>query len=382
MSRSANYTKIGVFITVGIALLVAIMIMLGVGKYFQKTFLMETYINESVNGMSQGSALKFKGVQIGRVKEIGFVMDSYNDFMNSTYRYVTVVCELDMKYFPNLSIEEIDKVFQHEIDMGLRVRLVSQGLTGQQFLELDYLPQADNPKLPINWTPKYLYVPSAPSMMSRVEGAVSSISAALKNFQDADIAGTINTIRDVATTVNKLMKESNATGIQNLVAENLMEFKTTLESINAIIASPGTKNLVPEAAQILTKVRTILDQTDQAIISTINDLSVTARYASNATRAVNELVNSPGAQKAAGEVGQTMENISNATRQVGSAAIKLNSMINRLNSLVAGQQTNLRLIMENTKVLMENLRELSDEAKRYPAGVLFGNPPSKAQPEK
>jgi hypothetical protein len=28
--------------------------------------------------------------------------------------------------------------------------------------------------------------------------------------------------------------------------------------------------------------------------------------------------------------------------------------------------------------LVENLRELSNEAKKYPSGVLFGDPPKKA----
>ena len=45
---------------------------------------------------------------------------------------------------------------------------------------------------------------------------------------------------------------------------------------------------------------------------------------------------------------------------------------------VAGQQGNIEAILDNVRRLMENLRELSNEARQYPSGVLFGDPPKKA----
>ena len=55
--------------------------------------------------------------------------------------------------------------------------------------------------------------------------------------------------------------------------------------------------------------------------------------------------------------------------------------LGRVNALVAGQQANIEGIVEDTRGVLENLRELSGEAKRYPAGMIFGQPPAKVTPE-
>ena len=54
---------------------------------------------------------------------------------------------------------------------------------------------AKNPPLKIAWKPKNLYVPSAPSMMSKVESAVASISDTLEDINKANISEAIEDVR-------------------------------------------------------------------------------------------------------------------------------------------------------------------------------------------
>ncbi len=53
-----------------------------------------------------------------------------------------------------------------EVERGLRVRLAPQGITGTSYLEIDYVDPPP-PLLPIDWTPDNVYIPSAPSTVTR-----------------------------------------------------------------------------------------------------------------------------------------------------------------------------------------------------------------------
>ena len=74
MSRPINYFKLGLFILIGFFFLASTVIILGAGKLFTRTITLETYINESINGLEVGSTVKYRGVKIGAVKRIGFVL--------------------------------------------------------------------------------------------------------------------------------------------------------------------------------------------------------------------------------------------------------------------------------------------------------------------
>ncbi|MCE9598526.1 MAG: MlaD family protein [Spirochaetia bacterium] len=95
MTQSKDrYYKIGLFVTLGFALLIGGMLILGAGSFFRPTIHMETYFDESVQGLDIGSAVKHRGVQIGTVESIGFVRNEYKDLSEEDYyrygKYVLV----------------------------------------------------------------------------------------------------------------------------------------------------------------------------------------------------------------------------------------------------------------------------------------------------
>jgi paraquat-inducible protein B len=65
---------------------------------------------------------------------------------------------------------------------------------------------------------------------------------------------------------------------------------------------------------------------------------------------------------------------------MAAAVSKIHALANRLNALTASEEANLHAILEDTRTILENIKDLSSEAKRYPSGVLFGDPPTQAKP--
>ena len=95
MSKKTNFYKIGLFVISGMTFLVLLIIILGARSMFEKKYVVETYFDESVQGLDIGSPVKFRGVAIGNVTEITFVQDKYKLKANSKgfeqARYVLVI---------------------------------------------------------------------------------------------------------------------------------------------------------------------------------------------------------------------------------------------------------------------------------------------------
>ena len=93
--EKASYFKIGLFIIVGTIIGAIGVVALGVGTIFQKKVLVETYIDESVQGLDVGSSVKFRGVQVGKVETISLTSAEYP----TKRRYVLVRIGLTTKIF-------------------------------------------------------------------------------------------------------------------------------------------------------------------------------------------------------------------------------------------------------------------------------------------
>ena len=82
MSAQASYFRIGVFLMSAIAITIVGMVALGGGRWFKNIESFESYFDESVQGLTVGSPIKYRGVQVGTVESVTFVGDVYGDQMS------------------------------------------------------------------------------------------------------------------------------------------------------------------------------------------------------------------------------------------------------------------------------------------------------------
>jgi len=73
MVRHVSSRALGLFVTVGVILGVAAIIWVGASKYFEKGDRYVTYFNESVQGLQQDSAVKYRGVDVVAWRESGWL---------------------------------------------------------------------------------------------------------------------------------------------------------------------------------------------------------------------------------------------------------------------------------------------------------------------
>jgi ABC-type transporter Mla subunit MlaD len=233
-SIEINYFKIGSFVLVGLTLIIIAIIIFGSGKLFQKTVYIETYFDETVQGLSVGSPVKYRGFQIGYVKKISLANAIYGDSPNfntkAHNRYIYVEIAITEDFLTKLSKEEFEKMLKHNIEEGLRIKLSTQGLTGISYLELNFLDPKESPPLPVEWTPNHFYIPSCPSLISQFTDNVQYVFNELKKVNFTKLFENIEKLaqssQSVAQQTHDLLAKTNhkiIVTINNLehISENL-----------------------------------------------------------------------------------------------------------------------------------------------------------------
>jgi paraquat-inducible protein B len=207
MAARALYARVGLLILVGLLLAVGFVLFLTAGRLSSTAQVMETYVSESVQGLDVGAPVRYRGVQVGRVTELGLVSSAYrrpnNVPFGVSFQLVLVRFAIDLSQVGNESVPGIEEA----VRLGLRARITAQGITGVNYVELDFLNPERFPALRIPWQPQYPYVPAAPSTVAQVRNAAEDLVGRLAQLPlDSiltDLAGIVSNLNGAAGRVGQ-----------------------------------------------------------------------------------------------------------------------------------------------------------------------------------
>lgn len=174
----ASYTRIGLTVVIGVAAIVGSLIYLGGMRGRDSEVLVETYYDKPVAGLSVGSVVNFRGVKIGEVREISFVGNKYVvEGQDGSRIYILIA--LDGRTLAAADVDEDEFVARIQRDVsarGLRVSVVSSGITGLSRMECDfYNPENLDPVPPLTWTPRHAYIPAKISLFDNLAVAATKV---------------------------------------------------------------------------------------------------------------------------------------------------------------------------------------------------------------
>jgi phospholipid/cholesterol/gamma-HCH transport system substrate-binding protein len=344
-----SYFKIGIFVISAIVLGVIGVVVLGAGAIFQKKSIVETYIDESVQGLDVGSPVKFRGVPVGRVDQISLTSVEYK----TRLQYVLVRISISSNIFPFPINDRGSPVLKRELDRGFRIRMAAQGLTGVAYLEADYLDPERNPPLEIDWVPDYPYIPSTRSRITELSDAVERI---LRNVEAINIPRITASIERSLAAMTKLAESANLDKIGAQANALLNELRDTNRHANALISNPELKTALADASVTAAKTRQIIERAEKPVNQLLADMP-------QATESLNRLVKRLDA--VAADLPQT--------------STDLRQTVQRMNRLLANQQRDIEQTMGNLRAISENMKEISENSKKYPSQLLFGAPPPPAK---
>ena len=310
-----TFLRVGLLIVAGTVLLIGLVWFLG-GTKISKGILFESYFSESVQGLEVGVAVKYRGVSVGRVTEIGLVTAEYgretvDGVDQATYRLVFVRYIIDPKRLGRVPDTET------AVKLGLRARLASAGLTGVTYIELDFVDPHRNIATKPPWQPRAEYIPSVPTTLSQVEDATRLLIERVNQIDIARLSKTIIAVLD---------------GLDQLTHQ-----------VGDTLKTADLPSLVADLRHTSSSLRALAENSD-----------IQRTLASSAA---------------------TAEQLTRLVGQMPPLIAAVQATAKRADAGVADTQQALAPLLRDMLATVASLREVTESLRRNPAQILLGQPP-------
>lgn len=333
MSEQANNFKLGLFVIISFALLVIALSLLGAGDFLKRETLVETCFNESVQGLDVGSSVKYRGIEIGKVKQITGATRVYGVRSD----YVLVIISL----FEDISLgqpgDTVEEKINKAVDDGLTVQMASKGLTGGAYLETSYMSEENSFPLKVPWESKNPYIPSKPNKISQMGESLDKI---MKNLENIKLTGVVAQLENLLKLTSTKINHTNLEEISFQASTLLKEIRTTNAQLGEFFDTTRARGFMDDARAAAKGAKEIVEQSKEPIAEALTEFKGAAATA-------------------------------------GSLADSLDKTSRLLGDVVWVNKDSIGEVVENLKITSENLRQMSQDIKRYPARLLFDTPPGK-----
>jgi paraquat-inducible protein B len=335
MNNKATFLRVGLLLVAGVAAAVGLVLFLSRDQV-RNGIEFETYSKESVQGLVAGAPVKFRGVQLGQVTEIALVGATYPEAMPAVtdpnaFELVVVRFTVDPK-----------KLGRHmdpdrAVELGLRGRLANQGITGVEYIELDFVNPKQFPAEKVPWTPAFFYIPSIPSTIAQVQDAAQALLAKLQAIDMARLAGSVQTV---------------------------------LDDLHGQLAEGDLHQTLAEANLLLRSLHAAVDKADLPAVAA--DLRATSS-------SVRALVQSKDIKQMTSSAAAAADSFAEAGRALPPLLDTLESTVRHADDSVGDLRQELGPVLRDIRAAASNLRETTETLKRYPSSVLLGAPPPKGK---
>ncbi|MDV5168525.1 MlaD family protein [Photobacterium rosenbergii] len=344
MDDSKKHFRLGLFVTISLILLFAVFLTLGGRSFFKPKLIFETYFDNSVSGLEIGSMVSYRGIPLGEVISIesSSTVYEYDVPHEKRVTYVVVKAEIlgDKK-----TVRDWERHFDTFIQRGLRVQTQIAGITGQQYLSLDYISQSQSETLDFDWQPENIYVPSAKSSTGRIIAGIQNLLASL---DDAEIANLGQNLNLLLTTANEKLSDVDTESISEEVVTLLLSANDITSNIKKVVLN-------------------------SKLDDTFDNLNL-------ASEDLDRLLSNPNIQKSIVSLYKILNQFDVMLAKNGDVnkiLVNLDDLIKRSDAILTDNQYDLYQMIKNLSITAENLKEFSDTTKNNPSSIIFSNAPEK-----
>ena len=335
MNKKISPTMIGAFVVGAAALIVIAILIFGSGRLFRQSREFVLYFDNSVNGLRVGAPVKFKGVEIGSVRQILLQLGQYEQVNK-----IPVIIEIDLDKLTSRGArgdiaQDRDVLEKAIVDRGLRGQLLMESLvTGLLYVGLDFLPGT-----PINLVQKpggeyeFVEIPTAPTQFELAQDAVTQI---INKLDEIDFKGIVASL---SATVEGISKITNAP-----------ELRVALKSLEMTM---------PKIDQAVVEVRKLATTMDGSVTRITESLEQTSAATRNALQ---------GAE-------QTLKQSDIAFQEAAGALANIRAVSDQDSMIFQEIRKSLREVSEAAR----SIRLLANYLDRNPTSLIFGRPETREE---
>lgn len=331
MAMPVNRTLIGLFVVGAVLLGVVAVALFGSGKFFTSRPKYVMFFSGSVNGLTVGSAVQFRGVKIGEVTAIKAQFNPDNLSLT-----IPVYVEIDPKSITGSQQIVNKEIFNQLVKHGLKAQLkIKSFVTGQLFVAVDLYP--DKPAQLVGIEQRYPEIPTIPSTTDVLMSTLDSLP----------ISELVDGIKKLTHGIDKFVNSPEVAGGLGNLGSSLKEFGNLVRKIDA----------------------------------EIQPLSSNIRGTSDAARSAFAQVEKTVAMKE-GVPGELAEGVRETLAQTGATLEKIRVSIDSYGK-IADSNTDIGQELSNTlreiKAAARSIRALSDYLERHPESIVKGKQPSQGE---
>ena len=315
MARRANPQAVGLFVLGALALAILAIVVLGSGRFFQKTHKYVCFFAGNVNGLRVGAPVKFKGVEVGSVVNVLLNLNIESKQAASNYaaiRIPVIIALYEHKIVGRGAVTDFSQPqnLKRAIAYGLRAQLETESLlTGLLYIDLDMHP-GTQAKFFLPPHSEYEEIPTLPNPFEQAQSAAARLIQQADKIQLDQLVDTATTTMNTATaTLNAYKQLAQSDQLQDAIASINRGGESIDRAADSLrlLSNNLNRTLVPLGPQLQASVRSA-DATLKQAQATLNTLNLELRP------------NSPLVY----QTSQTLANVSAAARSVQQLADYLN----------------------------------------------------------
>lgn len=340
MSKPVSKTAIGAFVVGACIIIAAVVVVIGTGTLFSQKHYCVSFFEGSVQGLSVGAPVKFRGVEIGAVTKIVLTSVMVEQDGEQT-RQVTIPVfyeiydqQLGSK---DVSRDEFEKSFDHMVRNGLRSQMQMQSIiTGQYFIQLDFYPGDD---------PVYVYK----TMPNKPEGLEDAI----------EIPAVTTGLAKLSKTIDKLPLE-----------EILGRLDDSLAGLQNILNSDSTKKLVKELGPMAASLNNVIVTLEKELGPALQAVTGAAQGLENNSQQLGTVLGD--VHKVLANADRSMQNLSGSLQKT---LVSLQDTSQEVSAFAAGESPLGHQLTDTLKELRQlsfNLNTLIKMLEDNPSALVWG----------
>ncbi len=317
---------VGLFVLMGAVIVAAAFIWLGMSRYLEEGKYYVAYFDESVQGLNNDSAVKYRGVSIGRVESIGVAPDE---------NLIEVVLRIESGM---------------TLTNNMAAKLKSVGITGIVFIEIDRKKEDALDRGPqIRFPAKHPIVATEPSEMKLF---VAGINDLMDQFKQMNVGGLAEKMRTILDRINTTIEDAQIKNIST-------DIRLSLQKIEAILDTRKWDKVLASVNSATTSFKAFSDKSDQAV-SDFEKVAVNL----NGLLSENRL-----------KIGQLVNSLNQTIRDADTFFAEGKDFLEDGEHKISNLEPLLALTLSNLESASASLTGLVELLSEQPSKLIFSTPP-------